>query len=199
MVGFICNIRDLPLVGATSVLIKSMNDIKTKFSFESVELTKDPEEEGLYIMTLRKKLSLTEKSEDLENVIAGLDEAFKGIGEVKERGVSEEQLDAWAYVEFPRDKLDTFLRKIGELGHVMGSLEIKGDKVGSLIYPKGSLSGLTIKACYEIVSMLPDTVKSFSIIGYELHGDHLEISLFLSTKEECTPVHVHHHEEVEEE
>ncbi len=182
-----------------SVLTRSLKDVKAKFSFESVELTKDPEEEGLYIMNLRKKLSPAETPEDLENVIAGLDGAFKEIGEVKERGISEEQMDAWAYVEFPRDKLNAFLEKVEDLGYVMGSLEIKGDRVGSLIYPKGSLSGLTIKICYEIASMLSEPIKSFSIIGYELHGDHLEISLFLSTKEECAPVHVHHHEEEVEE
>ncbi len=181
-------------------LTKSMESLKAKFSFDSVELTKDPEEEGLYVLTAKWKLKSAEISGDLENVIAELDEIFGDLGEIKERGVSEEQMDAWAYIELPRGNLNDFLNRIEELGYVLGSLEIKRDKVSSLFYPKGSLSGLTIRTCYEIASTLPEVIKSFSIIGYELHGEILEISLFLSTKEECTPVHVHHHEEeVEEE
>ncbi len=187
------------LVSVISSLMECLVRLRDVFSFNEVKLEKDPEEEGLYILTFKIDSKSYRPPEDLENIIAELDSSLSDIGRVKERGVSEEQMDAWAYIELPLEKIEEFIGRVKEQGHVLGSLEIKNDVVGALLYPRGSLSGFTIKLCYEVASHLPEIVKSFSVVGYELHGDHLDISMFISTKKECTPVHVHSHEEGEEE
>ncbi len=110
---------------------------------------------------------------------------------ITEAGIDEEGVDAWAYIEGPLETLDDFVERVRENEDTIGTLELRKEKFGALIYPRGSLSSFTVGLTYLLAGILPEDAKSFSLIGYELTHDSVNISVLISTSEECISENVY--------
>ncbi len=156
------------------------------------KVSRDPEDPVLFIVTIRfPREEITHMKEVLRESYVN---AEKRYGKVSEGGMDEEGVDAWIYVEGDLSSLDDLVEMVKKSEDVIGTLELKDDKFGALIYPKGSLSAFSIHMAYLISKVLPPEVKTFSLIGYELTRECVEVSMYVSTAEECSPEHEHAHE-----
>ncbi len=158
------------------------------------KVSRDPEDPELFIITVRfPRQEITHMKEILSKSYG---DAERRYGKISEGGMDEEGVDAWIYVEGDLSSLDELVETARREEDVLGTLELKGDRFGALIYPKGSLSAFAIHMAYLISKVLPPEVKTFSLIGYELTKECVEVSMYVSTAEECAPEHdqVHEHE-----
>ncbi len=155
----------------------------------------DPDDPDLIVISLRfPRNELNWMREELSKSYASLKDRYEGISE---SGVDEEGIDAWAYAEGNLSSLDDFIERVERYGDIIGTIEVKKGKFGALIYPKGALSGFAVNLAYLLASGLPKEAVTFSLIGYELSRNSIEISFYVSTREECAPEEVHEHEHAE--
>lgn len=155
----------------------------------SAKASKDPEKPDLYIVTLRFPRSKVEgMKEDLEK---SFNSAERRYGRVSDKGLDDEGIDGWLYVEGDIGGIEELLNEVRRSEDVLGTVELKGGKYSALIYPRGSLSAFAIDLAYRMSKALPKDVVTFSLIGYELTEDHLDVSIYASTAEECVPEHEH--------
>jgi len=180
------------------MLLKILDEVKDLAP--SAMASKDPEEPNLYIVTLRFPRSRVAKmKEDLERSYYSAERRY---GRVSEKGLEDEGVDAWLYVEGDINGIEELLNEVSRSEDVLGTLELKGGSYSALIYPKGSLSAFAIDMAYRMSKELSKDVLTFSLIGYELTKDHVDVSIYASTAEECAPEHEHeeeHEHEHEEE
>ncbi|GEM_PF-2913514 len=156
------------------------------------KVSRDAEDPDLFTVTVRfPRDEITHMREVLQESYSGAERRY---GKVSEGGMDEEGVDAWIYVEGELDDLDELVEEAKKGEDVLGTLELKEDKFGALIYPKGSLSAFSVHMAYLISRVLPPEAKTFSLIGYELTKECVEVSMYVSTAEECSPEHEHVHE-----
>lgn len=156
------------------------------------KVSRDPEDPELFIVTVRfPREEITYMKEVLQKSYGDAESRY---GSISEGGMDEEGVDAWIYVEGDLNSLDELVERVRRSEDVLGTLELKGDRFGALIYPKGSLSAFAVHMAYLISKVLPPEVKTFPLIGYELTKECIEISVYVSTAEECSPEHEHVHE-----
>ncbi len=157
-----------------------------------IKVSRDPDDPDLIIIGMRFRRDLLDSMrKELARSYASLEDRY---GKISEKGMDDEGVDAWAYVEGSLSNLDSLVKKIEDYGDVIGTIEVRKEGFGILIYPKGSLSGFAVSLAHSLAKLLPEEAVTFSLIGYELTRDSIEISFYASTREECTPEEVHEHE-----
>ncbi len=175
------------------MLAELMKFVEAASSLASdVIVSKDLDDPDLVLISVKfSRDELDNMREELSKSYASLAERYERISE---KGIDNEVIDAWAYIEDRLSNLDSFIEKIEMYGDAIGTIEVKKDRFGALIYPKGALSGFAVNLAYLLARKLPKEAITFSLIGYELSRDSVEISFYVSTREECVPEEVHEHE-----
>ncbi len=156
-----------------------------------MKASRDPDDPDLIIVGMRFPRDLLDSMrEELSRSYASLEDRY---GKISEKGMDDEGVDAWAYIEDRLSNLDSLVKKIENYGDVIGTIEVRKEGFGILVYPRGSLSGFAVNLTYSLARLLPKEAVTFSLIGYELTRDFLEISFYVSTREECTPEEANEH------
>ncbi len=156
------------------------------------KVIRDPEDPDLFIVTVRfPRKEVDGMKEVLRESFGSADDRYKGI---RDRGMDEEGVDAWIYVEGDLDRVEEIVEEARRSEDVIGTLELKEKGFGALIYPKGSLSAFAVDMAYLISKVMPSEIRTFSLIGYELTKECVEVSIYATASEECSPEHEHGHE-----